>query len=289
MLPVKNLNSKVAMSADITCAICEEVYNLEERKPLLLPCSHTFCRTCLLQLQSTNSELCPHCRSSWAGQAVDSLPVIRQLAESSDKKPKTKKHITGNQNICDLHNDDLNAWCRTCNVATCIQCLKDGHKSCDWISIKRKTTELMSLLDETVTYTRTKLIENFTQTTTESNSMLTEVRENIKKMQSCEKLLRSFQVKLSVRQDIAMNQLENYETILVDSSVNELTTAVSNTLALLDDTITVPTILMMVVTGCEEILQDIDTEDEWNEEGPIYASIASTTSDRVRPIARYTH
>ena len=273
----------MATSGAITCTICDEVYNLEESKPLLLPCSHTFCSSCIQQMQSINNKRCPVCRGSWAGQAVDSLPVIRQLAESFNKKTMTKVQSTGNQNICDLHNDDLNAWCKTCNVTACIQCLKDVHKSCDWISIKKKTTELMRVLDKTVVSTRTTLIEKFARTTTESNSLLIEVTENIKKMQRYEKLLRSFLKKLPIRQNIAMSKLEKFETTLLGASVNELTTAISNIPTLIDDPITMPRIPKIVVPDCEEPNDDSDSDYETAGEVAAHSYTASTSSGMVRP------
>ena len=272
----------MATYALISCSICEEEYDLEERKPLLLPCSHTFCRTCLLQLKATNNELCPNCRDSWAGHDIDGFTVIRQLAACIDEKTKIVVKSTRNQNSCVAHNDDLIAWCKICKVFNCFQCLKEDHKTCDWISIKDKTTELKSTLKDSVTSTRTLLIEKFTCATTESNSLLTGVTENIKKMECYEIFLNSYIKKLSIKQDRAMNKLEKYEKVQCNSSVTELTKAISETLSLGEDLIKVPAIPQIVVPDFEESVCDTDSEDEQldgEEQSDFFT--ASTSSDEV--------
>ena len=248
----------MATYARISCSICEEEYNLEERKPLLLPCSHTFCRTCLLQLKATNNELCPNCWGSWEGHDIDGFMVIRQLAEYTDEKTKIKVKSTRNQNICVTHKNDLIAWCKICKVFNCFQCLKEYHKTCDFMSIEEKTTELKSTLKDYVISTRTKLIEKFTHATTESDSLLTGVTENIKKMQHYEKNLHSFIKKLSTKQDSAMNKLEMYEKVQCNSSVTELTKAISEILSLGEDLIKVPAIPQIVIPDCKDPACDTD-------------------------------
>ena len=275
----------MAACANIFCCICEDVYNLEEKKPLLLPCSHTFCRTCLLQLKSTNNDLCPLCRASWACQSVDSLPFVRQLAVSSDKiSTKTKVQSSPNQNICIEHNSKLIAWCKICKVPICIDCVNTGHKSCGWVSIKKKTAELINNLQESVNSTRTKLNEKFTHITDEHISLLTDTKANIQKMQHYEKIIESFLKQLSITQENAMKKLEEYENIKSTSNVTDLTIAISATLSLIDDPITIPAIPNVVVPYSEIHTNDTDSEYQQDGEVSTVNSIATTISPvMVRP------
>ena len=237
MITKKNM----ASFPDNTCCVCEEVYNLEERKPLLLPCSHSFCRSCLQQLKSTNNELCPVCRGSWAGQSVDSLPLIRQLAGSSDElKTFTKNRSAIKQDICSEHDSDNIAWCNICNVSACIKCLKINHKPCDWVTIEEKKVKLFGNLQESVISTRIQLIEKFTLEETANNYQLNDIRDRINKMQQNKETLVTFAKELSTKQELAMNLLEDYENIPSDASVHELSTTISKTLSLLDDPKTEP-------------------------------------------------
>ena len=163
-----------------TCCICEEEYDLKERKPLLLPCSHTFCRRCLQKMQARKDKLCPVCRRSWASQSVDKLPLIRQLADSPyEVKFKTQVQLSMRDNTCAVHNITSIAWCKTCKVTICYKCFQVGHQLCDWVSIEENTSKLFSTLQEAVTFTRANVIEKFTQITMKNNSVLNDIRENI--------------------------------------------------------------------------------------------------------------
>ncbi|XP_071807681.1 uncharacterized protein [Asterias amurensis] len=46
----------------LECPMCLELYDSSNRWPKLLPCQHTFCRTCLGQLDKHGSIACPQCR-----------------------------------------------------------------------------------------------------------------------------------------------------------------------------------------------------------------------------------
>ena len=43
------------------CTICTENYNNDDRMQSLLPCEHTLCRSCMLDIFKTSSS-CPFCR-----------------------------------------------------------------------------------------------------------------------------------------------------------------------------------------------------------------------------------
>ena len=135
--------NEMATSTGITCSICVEVYNLDERKPLLLPCSHSFCRNCIQQMQTNNKSCCPQCRKSWTGQSIDKLPLIRQLVHSSENRENKKFRFAHNGRTCISHNDEFVMWCKNCEESICNHCLLEKHQKCDWIHIKEKTTEPM--------------------------------------------------------------------------------------------------------------------------------------------------
>lgn len=230
----------MASSLTITCCVCEYEYNLEERKPLALPCGHTFCGSCLQEMKTRNNCLCPVCRDGWDGQSLDSFPIIRQLADSFEKITKIQS-VTA-KNICD--HDDVVAWCNNCKVSSCIKCLRVDHRPCEWVSIEEKTNNLVEKLRASVASTETRLIEN--------GLTISEIRDNIEQMQHYEKILQSFTKKLSIQQENAKIELEKYLNIQFNSSATELTKAISTTLTLLDESITAPKITNFVVPVREE-------------------------------------
>ena len=53
--------SRIELEDDfISCSVCFEEYNDKDRVPLIITCSHTFCKPCLVQLPSPKA--CPMCR-----------------------------------------------------------------------------------------------------------------------------------------------------------------------------------------------------------------------------------
>ena len=184
---------ETAADTSITCCICEEIYNLEERKPLLLPCSHSFCQSCLQQMKTGNNDLCPVCRSSWGGQSVDSLPFIRQLVETPEKTTTQTKDISAqSKSNCLTHNANFIFWCNTCDIPICSHCFIEEHKACDLIHLKDKTDGLLKNLRESVVTTRSKLIESFTQKTKKNNEILSDIQKTKKVLQQYENLVQTF-------------------------------------------------------------------------------------------------
>ena len=232
----------MASSVENTCCICEEEYNLEEKKPLLLPCSHSFCKSCLQQMKTKNNNLCPFCRASWAGQSVDSLLFIRQLVDTSDKnETKTKDKVVCCKSNCTTHYSDFIFWCNTCKVPICSHCFIETHKECDLIHME-KTDELMKNLRETVASTRKKLLNNITLKTRKNNLKLADITTTRTKLQQYETVILTFAEKLATKQKELMSLLEKFENIPFNSSVEEITATMSKTLSLLDDPMTEPKI-----------------------------------------------
>ncbi|XP_046453575.1 E3 ubiquitin-protein ligase NHLRC1-like [Daphnia pulex] len=56
----------------LCCSICFHKYDLQLMRPKVLPCSHTFCFTCLKALHSGNTLKCPVCRH----EAVEITDVL---------------------------------------------------------------------------------------------------------------------------------------------------------------------------------------------------------------------
>lgn len=61
------------------CGDCGLDFVGEDRKPMLLPCQHAFCRSCLNDQEDNDCQNCPTCRESWSGSNVTKLPVVYDL------------------------------------------------------------------------------------------------------------------------------------------------------------------------------------------------------------------
>lgn len=60
---------------DTNCPICYDTYNDKDKIPRILPCGHTFCQICLLDLRTSNILTCPTCRKFFT-------PEVKQLIKN---------------------------------------------------------------------------------------------------------------------------------------------------------------------------------------------------------------
>ena len=113
-----------------------------ETSPRVLPCGHTFCKSCLQQIINTR-KLCPYCQQRIsAGDATDipmNYTVFQIIKSSDDRLDKDKPLTTLN---CVVHcKQACTVWCYTCNIAICNLCALYTHQkppdgTCELDSIK---------------------------------------------------------------------------------------------------------------------------------------------------------
>ena len=240
------------------CCICKEIYNLEERKPLVLPCSHIFCQGCLQKMETKNNFVCPICGRVWSLESFGCLPFVHQLVEMTHM---TKCNSSGHVNICDASNGEDSLWCKKCKVSICSQCLIEDHKTCDWVLLENMTGKIQVNLEKSVSTARSILHEKIYRETSKNDLKLTDIREKVKKLQYHEKRVLSFGEKLSARKKKAMQLFENCDSISSNGSVNELRSTITEVLALLDDKVTPPMIPKFLIVESDQPERGIDSED----------------------------
>ena len=113
------------------CDICYEDYDEFDRKLLLLPCTHYFCKQCLLRLQTSGNKQCPTCRNSWASTTVEKLVFCRNFV--LEEVTTIKEAATGCSpaGSCKHPDHAVQFWCQDCKVLLCKICLKE-HIGCNW-------------------------------------------------------------------------------------------------------------------------------------------------------------
>ena len=84
------------MNNILICEICKEPFNLDKKKTIFLPCLHTFCKMCLLEIFKKNSYIkCPADNKKHF-QSIDFYPpnstFLRQINSNElDRKVKIIK------------------------------------------------------------------------------------------------------------------------------------------------------------------------------------------------------
>ncbi|XP_006808235.2 tripartite motif containing 35-28 [Neolamprologus brichardi] len=107
------------LQQDLTCPICQGIF----RDPMLLPCTHSFCRECLEE-NCKHSKTCPVCRvvcdkdKAIANRALNS--TCESFLKQTNKRPKT---IQSSEAVCNLHLKPLELYCEKDEEPVCVDCV----------------------------------------------------------------------------------------------------------------------------------------------------------------------
>ncbi|XP_056091312.1 tripartite motif containing 35-39 isoform X2 [Rhinichthys klamathensis goyatoka] len=108
---------------EMSCPICCEIF----KAPVLLSCSHSFCKECLQQFwRSRNTRECPVCRRRSSRDDPPCNLVLRNLCESF-LKGRNERSSSGSEEVCSLHSEKLKLFCLEDKQPVCLVC-RDSHK-----------------------------------------------------------------------------------------------------------------------------------------------------------------
>ncbi|XP_036982278.2 tripartite motif-containing protein 59 [Artibeus jamaicensis] len=177
---------------ELTCSICYSIFE----DPRVLPCSHTFCRSCLENVLQASGNFyiwrplriplkCPNCRSSIeiAPTGIESLPVNFALRAIIEKyQQEDHPHIV----TCPEHyRQPLNVYCLLDKKLVCGQCLTigqhHGHPIDDlqsaYLQEKDTPQKLLEQLTDTHWTDLTCLIEKLEEQKSQSEKMVQSEKE----------------------------------------------------------------------------------------------------------------
>lgn len=127
------------MTSKAECAICQSMYDSENNKPLMLPCGHSFCKTCLdLMVQKRLQKVCPTCRVSWEKLHINNIPVCYQLLPEEEANPLIN---------CSKHSIGFTFWCQTCQMMACKLCLTSEHRQCEFEVLEQSSQQLAESIE----------------------------------------------------------------------------------------------------------------------------------------------
>ncbi|XP_023286284.1 tripartite motif-containing protein 35-like [Seriola lalandi dorsalis] len=103
------------LEEDFCCAICHEVF----RDPVLLSCSHSFCKDCLKSWwREKPTQECPFCKRRSSKIEPPLNRVLRNLCEAFSQE-RDRKHSEG---LCSLHSEKLCLFCLDDQQPVCLVC-----------------------------------------------------------------------------------------------------------------------------------------------------------------------
>ncbi|KAI2667075.1 E3 ubiquitin-protein ligase TRIM35 [Labeo rohita] len=113
---------------DFSCPVCRDVF----KDPVVLSCSHSVCKECLQQFwRIKETQECPVCRSRSSEHRPTCNLVLKNLCESFLKQIKERR-LSGSEEICSLHSEELKLFCLEDKQPLCLVCRDseqhDNHK-----------------------------------------------------------------------------------------------------------------------------------------------------------------
>ncbi|NP_001107055.1 tripartite motif containing 35-39 [Danio rerio] len=110
---------------EISCPICCEIF----KSPILLSCSHSFCKECIQQFWRTKiSRECPVCRRRSSKDDPPSNLVLKNLCELFERgRSHESCSSSGTEEFCGLHNERLKLFCLEDKQPACLVC-RDSEK-----------------------------------------------------------------------------------------------------------------------------------------------------------------
>ncbi|XP_075318095.1 nuclear factor 7, brain-like [Odontesthes bonariensis] len=105
---------------DFCCSVCHDIY----RDPVLLSCSHSFCRDCLRSWwKDKPAQECPVCKRRSSKENPPCNLVLKNLCESF---VQDRDH-RASEALCSLHSEKLKLFCLDHQQPVCIIC-RDSEK-----------------------------------------------------------------------------------------------------------------------------------------------------------------
>ncbi|XP_078108098.1 E3 ubiquitin-protein ligase TRIM35-like [Sander vitreus] len=99
---------------DLCCPVCKDIF----RDPVVLSCSHSFCKDCLQSWwREKQTQECPVCRKRSVSKPHDSL-VLKNLCEAFIQERDQRS----SEGLCRLHSEKLKLFCLDHQQPVCVVC-----------------------------------------------------------------------------------------------------------------------------------------------------------------------
>ncbi len=113
---------------ELNCPVCYEIF----KDPVVLSCSHSFCKECLQQFWRTKeTQECPVCRRRSSRDDPPTNLVLKNLCVSFLKERNESSSSTFEE-VCHLHSEKLKLFCLEDEQPVCLVCrdsqTHDNHK-----------------------------------------------------------------------------------------------------------------------------------------------------------------
>ncbi|XP_061100181.1 E3 ubiquitin-protein ligase TRIM35-like [Conger conger] len=106
------------LEEELSCPVCSEIF----RDPVVLSCSHSFCKACLQQYWDQKGSLeCPVCRRRSSKENPLTNLSLRNICETFLKE-RSQRAKAGSEVFCSLHSEKLKVFCLDDQIPICAIC-----------------------------------------------------------------------------------------------------------------------------------------------------------------------
>ncbi|KAI1887105.1 hypothetical protein AGOR_G00202710 [Albula goreensis] len=154
-----------SLDDDLCCPVCCDIF----KDPVVLGCSHSFCRACILQCwREKRSHECPICRKE--NSSNDPLPnlALRHIVESylmqkTEIVAAQKREPAGTFDArCSVHGEKIQLFCEEDEELLCVVCqTSKKHRSHQICPVEEIVADRKAEIKTTLSHTKEKL-EKFT-------------------------------------------------------------------------------------------------------------------------------
>jgi hypothetical protein len=148
------------MESIFECGICFKGYNHNDKKPISLPCGHSFCFECIKQMCKNQMIKCPYDKIAHH-TSPENLPVNYQVltalpmgvTPSSNNDNNSTDKPASSVKFCEIHpTKKVKFYCKNDRSMFCTKCiLKHTEMKHEVIQISPKVEEMKKLIEEMVT------------------------------------------------------------------------------------------------------------------------------------------
>ncbi|KAG9329482.1 hypothetical protein JZ751_004499 [Albula glossodonta] len=164
---------------ELCCSVCFDIF----KEPVVLKCSHSFCRTCLQQCwEGKSSRECPICRRKSSMSDPPVSLVLKNIVEAylkkkSDSEPMKKSaDEEKTETHCKLHAEKLVLFCEDDQKLLCVVCqTSKNHKNHQVCPVEEAALDLKEELKTALSPMKEKL-ERFTKVQQECEKTAEHIR-----------------------------------------------------------------------------------------------------------------
>ncbi|XP_041800146.1 nuclear factor 7, brain-like [Chelmon rostratus] len=107
-----------SISEDLSCPVCHDIF----KDPVVLTCSHSFCKDCLQTWWSGKQRLqCPCCKTRHSNRDPPCNLVLKNLCEAFLLE-RDQGASPGSEALCSLHSEKLKLFCLDHQQPVCVVC-----------------------------------------------------------------------------------------------------------------------------------------------------------------------